>query len=361
MTDFEALEEKYDGFDPPRFKIEVGDHTFTDADARIVGISIDTALSETNRVELTIDGGFDPGLGEFAEVDWDCWTIGTQLDVRMGYGDELEKLFHGAIDSVQSRFSTEGGAVLQISGLDPRNKLMGNEVDDSWEDTTVGAVVEDVLETGEYDFPDVNVEGVEGTGKDRIGGGDMVGETPGDLTVEKVFQSDESHYDILSKLADRFGYELFFRGETFHYRRPRWHAEPALELEYGRSLRSFAPYLPGNRRDVGTVVVTDSEGTSKEPISGEARREEGEEVVERTARVGSEVEAEAHAHAVLRELTLGPTNEAEVLGLPDLRIGRPIKVTGVGTFSGIYYVEESTHRLDSAGYTTKATVRTIDA
>jgi len=55
------------------------------------------------------------------------------------------------------------------------------------------------------------------------------------------------------------------------------------------------------------------------------------------------------------------TATATVVGLPDLRAGRNVMISGIGSrFSGRYFITQTTHTIGSNGYTTQFTARRED-
>ncbi len=77
----------------------------------------------------------------------------------------------------------------------------------------------------------------------------------------------------------------------------------------------------------------------------------------------SDEDAERLAEAVLlRSSYAFITGQGQTVGLPALRAGVNLRLTGLGKrFDGNYYVTESTHRIDGSGYTTSFSVRKVYA
>ena len=70
-------------------------------------------------------------------------------------------------------------------------------------------------------------------------------------------------------------------------------------------------------------------------------------------------EAEKRALATLQDrLKQMVTASGTTVGLPDLRAGSRLEITGVGArLGGSYFVTETTHTLGESGYTTRFTAR----
>lgn len=349
MQDFESLLDTYEDFYVPRFEVTVGDTTITEADGLVSGLTVKTALEKANRTSFTVTVGTVAEGDEFTEIGPDSFSEGEETRVKLGYGNEILLLFYGKLESVEPQFDAGSGSSISVAAEDPRTRMKASTADEAWEEDSIADAVQKV--TDSYDFE---------TEIERQNGGS--GTSPGSLKLDKLVQASENDREFLSLLAKKYGYEMFFRDETFHFRRPNRSAEAAaLQLTYGRSLRSLKPGQPGEGRDVKSVVVKHFDRKKRKLIEGTASRDEGSTEVKRTVAVESQEEAEVRAQAILDRLTRGPTTEAEIVGLPDVRVGTPVEIAGLpDEFNGAYYVEEADHSIDSSGYTTTITTRKID-
>ena len=101
----------------------------------------------------------------------------------------------------------------------------------------------------------------------------------------------------------------------------------------------------------------DSGGTSG-PEAAEKRLQNKQDTVV-DAPVSSAQEARDLAISLLRERAYEfITGSGQVIGLPDLRPGDNVELTGLGKrFSGVYYVKKVEHAIGSSGYRTQFEVR----
>ena len=344
MVAFEALEAKYGNFHVPRFKLEIKGETIEETDGRITDLSITTALDRANRVSFTLNDIFDHKSATFEDVDWDVFKEGNTAKAWVTYGDADEtQLFKGMIDSVKPSFPAGSAPSVSVSAQDLRRKMRVGSSSDSWDERKLSDVVSGI--TGNYNFRDEVVEGADEPLQEKK-----------DLKLKKLINNADSDYAFLSELARAHGFELFSRGGVFHFREPKREASPVTTLTYGRSLNSFQPGEPGGEGDVGTVEVRHWNEHDAEAIVGTASRDDGELKEIRRIPVESEDEAIQRAEAILDQLTKPATSRGQAVGLPELQIGRTVEIAGLGSFSGPYYIEEATHRIDQSGYTTSLTV-----
>ena len=361
MKTFETLQQDYDGFYVPRFSVEIGDETFSDEAGLVTGVTVDLAIESANRATLSLEGRFDHGNATFAGIDWEWWQPGEPLQIQAGYGTaSLTTIFSGVVDTIEPNFSADQGAAVEVSALDKTSYLDATAWDDSWLDSTVGEVVYSIIDDlpSSKGFDAIDVEGVNESDWDGNPRPNLHGTAPGDLDLNFEKRDNMTDREYLETLRERYGYEIFVRDGTFHFRRPRTTLRPAVELEYGRSLRSFTPGQPGSDENVEMVIVKDHDHLHRADIVGKATRPGGDGKKKLTQSVDSQSDAEAVAEAILRDITSGPTSTAETIGIPDIKIGTNVSVRGLGSpFSGSYYVEAVTHRLGTTDFSTTVTVR----
>ncbi|WP_436926291.1 phage late control D family protein [Halosimplex amylolyticum] len=331
------LEDDYDHFYSPRFEVQVGPRTYREADGRISGLTVDTGVEKTNTAEFTLNERYDHEHGSFVDFAENPVIAGMPVVVRLGYGDTLRPMFVGTVSSVQPDFPSSGGPTLGVRADDLAHEMTKGARSRSWSNTTVSAVVADVV--AGYPFRGVSV--------------DLAGAL--DLTFQSVIQEGVSDYAFLrDQLADRLGYEFFVKGGVFHFRKPNPLAAPVVTLEYGKSLQSFRPNEEDANQSVGSVEVRAWDPGKKDAVTATATVPEGgDETDVRRAVVESQREAQRIADAAGYDLAPTTSGRCETIGLPEIREGEVVVLEGLGRgFTGPYYVTSTTHRVDDSGYTT---------
>lgn len=357
---FPQLERQYDGFYAPTFELSVGSGTtLSPAEGWVTRVQVRTALDRANRVSFELGGVYDQASGTFKGLQ-PAIKAGTSLDVKVGYGSRTELVLAGQITSVRPRFPADGAPTVRVVGHDYRHAMAQATHDESWEKTSVPAVAEKLLANYSKQFKGTQI------GPEGPGAGDGAGGLSGlqQKLFEKQFKSAESDFQFLGRLAETFGYELFSREGVFHLRQPpdAPTGGPAVELSYGTSLQSFTPAQPGGTDQVGTFEIRGYDPKSGEPITGTADRQGGGDQKRVKAEpVRSPEEAEQRAKAEARKADRQERSDGETLGLPDLRIGDWVGLTGLGGegslgFDGTYYLHEVTHTVGQSGFSTSFSV-----
>lgn len=330
----------------PRFRVDVGDTTFQEPGGRIADLVVETTLDGADRFSFTLNFPFDEELGEFSGLTWDEFAVGTAVEIAMGYGGDgtLTPLFTGSIRSINAEFTSDRGPSVTVSGYGLLWELMQGTDSDSWSETTVGTVVEDVLSS--YPFSTVDVSGAS-------------------IDRETLIQDGQSDYRFLQQLAETYGFEFYAERDTVLFRPHSAKAaddEPVAELWYGEALHEFYAEVTQRER-VDAVEVRSWDEHNKSEIVATAGSPNGKykEVVR--TRAMSQNEAERIAETKLNRLANGViTGHGEADGTPAVRAGTVVRLAEVGQrFSSDYYVTEATHRMGSAGYRTSFDVTEVSS
>lgn len=300
------------------------------------------------------DGLFDPGL---------------QIELRMGYIDNLVLMLTGEITTLEPSFDASGGLTLSVRGLNVLHRFRTQQHTYAWENTRDSDIAAEI--------------GDKPVSAEQPGLGLEVGTNPGNEKPDAyVFMNNQYDIVFLMERARRRGYELVLREADEESGRPR-HLyfgpsespdDSTYLLEWGRSLVSFKPVLT-TARQVSEVVVLGWDRRKKERIEGKAtwqdllpKNDTAERArMEQLAQAfGSrrEVISDRPVHTqdaadqlaldTLRDLRKGLVEASgETIGLPRLRAGRKLQIDGLGErFSGLYYVTETTHTIGGSGYKT---------
>jgi len=192
--------------------------------------------------------------------------------------------------------------------------------------------------------------------------------------AKKSIVQNGNDLDFIRKLAKRNCFELSINGNKVYFGPHKESQTPIVTLDYGKSLLSFNPEL-NIANQVSEVEVRGWDVIAKREIIGKAKSEgskdckNGGEIMEKLyghvemvvtdKPVKSQQEADALAKSIFKE----KANEfirgnAESIGIPDIRAGTPIMLKGVGKlFSRKYFIERSTHTINSSGYKTTFNVK----
>jgi uncharacterized protein len=353
MAELEAV---YGNFYAPSFQILVAGRDVREMNAEVSSVSVEHCINAADSFGFSVNNPYDPARGDFAWSDDPMFDVGTEVAVRMGYGNRMETMTLGMITSVRVSFPAGGGAKLDVSGYDLSHRMAKGKRQRSWSGKKHSEIVQQIA--GEYSFtPDV---------EDSV------------VVHPLVKQDDASDYEFIIQLAGLNGFEVFMTEKTMHFRKPARSVEPVVSLTWGRALSAFAPEVnvaaqvtqvkvigwdPGTKTEiVGTAAGGDEDGKTAGRKSGSevAGQAYPAPVVQEIRRpVFSQAEADHVAKACLNKLAEElVSGTGECIGLPILRPGTRILLDGLGRkFSKAYYIEKTSHAVGTSGYKTTFTVK----
>lgn len=307
-----------------------------------------------------LEGIFDPG---------------SEVELSMGYHGNLSTMLKGEITTLEPSYPDGGVSTLSVRGLSVLHRLRTQQHTFSWTDKRDSDIAREM-------------GGQPEERRDRPGFRLRVDTDPlPDEPVQPYVYMD-NQYDIVFLLnrARVHGYELVLREEgtggrtqqVLHFG-PSQSRElpPTYELEWGKSLVSFQPTL-STAQQISEVEVRGWDRRTRRPIVEKASWE-NDRALRNNPREKQRMKTLAQAFGGRREVvTHIPVHTAAVardlarkilsdrmkrmvtatgstVGLPELRAGRKVQITGFGDlFDGTYFLTKTKHTIRAdAGYLTE--------
>ncbi len=318
----------------PRYLVTVGGTEFYEYSGVLTDVVVDTTVEGADHFSFRLIYPFDHEHGEFDGLDWKTFKPGTKVEIEMGYGNgSTETVFVGEIGVVEPTFPETGPPSVQVSGFGPLQKLMQGANANSWEEKTIGDIVKKVASPA---FNKVTVSDAK-------------------TKLDRVFQHEQSDYEFIVDLAEKFGFECFGTVGEFQFR-PRKGGksapDPVASLFYGESLESIQ-LRSDSTRTLSEVTIRYWDPVKKEEIVGKSAADsDADSTLVYRVPVKSKKEATALAEAKAASVD-SPHVEGtcESFGIPEIVAGRVVKIDGIGSeFANNYYVTDATHRMTEAGY-----------
>ena len=360
MASYEDLQKKYQEFRVPQIAVYVAGKKLDLTRYHLVSATVDaTAENEAAGVcELNFSGIFDAKNSEIDTSLLGILEVNKSLEIRMGYSAPV-CVFYGKIDTVNVDFSfgEEDGPSLRVGGIDAKGLLMKARQDESKNLESTKEVVQAILD---------------GCKKDDAAKSVKVGallqfETP--LRQEKT-----SDFNFLCEVA-RLTNSRFFvsNGEIVFDNVLKSDSDRCVDLAWGKSLMRFTRTVDFSHQ-VYKVIVTGTKKEDSAALKGEATKagvagsgklasaffsKEKPETEIENALATSEKIAAAIAQAELDRIALDfVTCTGACIGLPDIEVGKWMKISGMGKYvDSTYFVYTVRHIFDSNGYITEFTLK----
>ena len=304
-----------------------------------------------------------------------------KVELWMGYPGKLQLMMTGIFTSLSPSFPSSGGPTLTVGALNLLHRFRGDKHTQVFENQTPSQIASQFTLTNSSTQTSLNVvPDPDNTNLER------------NQPIVYLMQDSQTDLDFLLSLARRHGYVLLLQEEVTDSRgrvtRPaQLYFGPSngtglrqatVELGWGKSLTEFQPTLT-TANQVKSVTVRGWNRDTKAPIEGKASitdsdfnfNENLKELLNvcdpQTEQVVNEpVFTQAEADRRARDILLNQfrdmvTTSATTVGLPDLRAGRNVIISGVGArFSGNYFMTQTTHSIGANGYTTQISARRED-
>ncbi|MBD1873789.1 phage late control D family protein [Nodosilinea sp. FACHB-131] len=330
------------------------------ADLQTVVVTDD--IEAPSMFALTL-ASWDTEAGEFTWLDDELFTVGTAIDIQMGYGSDLKPLISGEITGLEPEFAPGSPPILTVRGHDLRHLLMHEQKTRSFTQMKLSDVAEKVIQEA----------GLSG----KV--------TPTADKLDYILQHNQTDMEFLQSQARRIGYELAMVEKTLHFR-PQQFAQDkdkdkVLTLSPKFDHLEFAPRMSA----MGQVKQVEVRGWNpqetdrdKQPILGKAvanRDEIGKmggttsgpmaafagssnPIVTQPVTTQAEADLLAKAHFNQRSLSY-ISGDGSCSGRADLRAGSLVDITDIGQrFSGLYYVVSAVHTYaPEQSYSTQFSVR----
>jgi uncharacterized protein len=269
-------------------------------------------------------------------------SLGTQVEISMGYGDERESLVIGEVTALEPTFSIGGPPTLVVRGFDRRHRLNRTRRTRSFVEQKDSDIAEQI----------------------GAAAGVSVVATDSGVRHAYVLQTDQTDLEFLQERARRIRYELAMVGEVLLFRPAANAGSTVVTLTLSGDLFEFRPRM--SLVPLTEIQVLGWDPKEKQAITASARvRDEvsimaGERSAAQVAEallatqietvvrapVASQAEADQIAIARFNAAALDfVRGEGRARGRTDLRAGTVIRIDDLGKrFSGQYYVTSALHR-----------------
>jgi phage protein D len=304
-----------------------------------------------------------------------------KVELYMGYPGKLQLMMTGIFTTLSPSFPSSGGPTLTVGALNLLHRFRGDKHTQVFEKQTPSDIAKKFTLSNPATQTSLKVVPDSGNANLEIG-----------KEIVYLLQDNQTDLDFLLALARRNAYVLLLQ-EAIKDSHGRV-TEPAklyfgpsngtglrqatVELGWGKSLMEFQPTLTtanqvksvtvrGWNRDTKKVIertasITDSDfkynGDLKELLN--VCDPQTEQVVNEP--VFTEAEAKQRALSILEnQFRNMVTASLTSVGVPDLRAGRNVIITGAGSrFSGNYFIIQTSHSIGANGYTTQFNARRED-
>ena len=352
----------------PELTIKIGGSAISDdLAADIIYVSVEESIHAPAMFTIVISNPKAGGDSSdtFGENE-SSFSMGAEVEINFTASttesedfstEATGSLIKGEVTGLETHFTAQAEAPIVVRGYDVAHRLHRGRVVASYQDMTDSDIVKKVAST-----VGISTNTVDTTSP----------------THDYVFQENQTYMEFLRERAARNGYELFVQDGKLNFRKPS--SSATLELEWLTDLSSLRGRA-SSAEQVKEVEVRGWDYTTKAAITSTKSSQStnvltstqyGKGTASSTAftkptapkmlvvdkPIASSSEADTIAQALLDELSGDfVVADATATGNPNIRPGKVVKLTNMGSYTGEYYITETRHIYDRNTYTTEFSVR----
>jgi phage protein D len=345
----------------PDFRVRVdGEELAPETKGDVLQIAVTLDEKQPASFSVTVSDWDDAALA-FKYSSTTTFDPGRKLSVELGYAGRLVRVVSGVVTSLSPRFPESGAPTLTVGGQDVMRQMANREL----------PAAERKLYRNKTDWE---------IAQEIAARWDLRAEVTRKGPRHPLVSQRQNDAAFLAERAKRIDFEFYVDADrssgeqVLHFveRRDGRDSTPiqVYRFDWGVNLMSFAPRLTTNDQ-VREVTVRGWDPDTKQPIvytarasdlpSSAASARNGPARADRRA-VETIVDVPVFSLDEARNLAISRLMEranrftqgsAQAIGLPDLRPGDNVDITGVGDrFSGRYHVTKVSHAIGGAGFTT---------
>ena len=313
----------------------------SDASADLISATVHDDVDYPSAFAVTLIN-WDAKKADMKWSDDDLFSLGKQMEIRMGQVGKVTSLISGEITGLELEVHSARVPQLIVRGYDRGHRLARGRRTMSYTNFKDSDMASQIA--GNYGL---SAE-VESTSE----------------TFQYVLQHDQSDAAFLRERARRIGFEVYVRGKSLIFRSCKNEGNSSLVLSQDTGLLEFYPRLSTMQQAskvqvrswnadeksawVGTANSSDENGKMGGDTTGLAATSDafGEACISTGAHPeNSQGDADGAALGRLKDVALSYiTAEGTSTGRTDLRAGSVVKIQGMGKrFSGLYYFTSTTH------------------
>lgn len=353
----------------PGFRVEINGENLSPQTIRdVLNLKVNMDIDNMTSFDLTFANPYNGSSG-FKYSDSSTFDIGRQVHIKMGYADRLISMITGQITSMAPKFPQQGPPTITVGGLDGMFRLKDRRPQQGEATKYINKTdwqIAEIIAARNNLIVEVTREGE---------------------THAEVVQKNQDDAQFIMERAKRIDFDCFVLTDpgtsetTLYFIRPTDGRDSTrvrnFSLHWGENLMSFMPTINVSEQ-VGVVKVRGWDPNTKQAIvakadsndlpqntsggnsgPGASQQSQQKTDVVVDAPVTSYQEAFELAKSLLLERAYRYiTATGQIIGLPDLRPGDNLSLSGLGSrFDGDYYVKKVEHSIDNNGYKTQFEAR----
>lgn len=346
--DYAVLSKKYGNFCVPALKIKVnGVDTVTSMKLTVLELQAKLVLEGTSIIEFKIADAYTAKNHSFDSKVKSKFTLGTIVEVELGYLSSTCSIFKGYVAMVGAEF--EELPLFVVTLMDARRLMMVSGTKQLLHDVKNYS---DAFRTIMGSYSKLCTPKIDST-NDKL---------------DKPLSQNNSDYDFIMKgmiQEGKVNREFFILGDTAYFRKPRSVKAPVMTMKYGQELMALSVQEEYLNLDVEVIGYSAKEQKSFVGKSSAKSASQQKNVTSKTPvytvsapDADSQEKVKERAEALAqKQVWKSRTGEGTVIGMPELVPGRFVAVKDLEKMvDNKYYITEVTHQFNNEKFQTVFTI-----
>ena len=343
---YESLAKTYDGFAAPLLQVKVnGTELVTKLSMPVASVRIKLSLAAANTAILKIGPIYDEESHSFKKDIKAKFSLGTVVELSIGYQSSAEKVFKGYVAMLGAEFGQRHYLVVTL--MDARRLMMKSGT---------RQVLHDVKNYS---------DAVNTILKDYSSLGKAVVDATSDKLEHPVSQSQNDYRFITQELiaSGKVEREFFVFADKIYFRKPRGSTSPVLSLKPDQALLSLSVQEEYENLEVEVIGYDPKKQqtlTAKTAVSAGKNMKKLGSVKPKLSLTDAEADTQDKVKARAKTLaqTRGwqkQTGSGMTIGLPQIVPGRYLEIKELEPDYGDhkYYITDVTHEMDGTHFVTR--------
>lgn len=366
---YDSLKSKYKEFLLPMVNISVGGKEIGSSKTGLLISGIEVELSsgyEASAATFHIYNCMDAGTGEFIFDDLKQYiSLGSAVGIEFGYGGVMTEVFKGLIVQVQFICEEEDIPNIEVFAMDAKGMMMSNSYARQMKADCYSDAVKEIFSKAAYQK--LQSEGII-TSLDIQDTPDKKSEKKQKAVSETIEMVSESDYEFTVKAAKRFHYEFFVENGKVCFRKAKQVSGCLMELgllagilsyQVSYDIRGLVQKIEARGMDSGKgeLISASQKFGGKISMGNKAKALLSKtEKVYIDSTITSKEQAASRVESLMDKMSYQfGSLECECIGLPELKPGQFVDITGFGgPVDNRFYITSVRHILnEEGGYKTK--------